>query len=101
MAKSPVTTCTSHCGHCHRHFHSLDAYDIHLEHDKDGWPHCLDPVDLVDRDGRERLEVLTTEGECRMYVEVQRDVTVWTTVGSRERVARWRARASESPAQAA
>jgi hypothetical protein len=69
----------------------LDAFDIHHEHDETGWPHCLDPLDLRDRDGRDRLEALTHDGECRVYAEVKHDVTIWTTAGSREKVAAWRA----------
>lgn len=75
---SPATTCTSHCSQCGRHFHSLKAFDAHHDRDDTGWPVCLDPLDLVDRDGRERLVALTEHGECRMYAEFQRDVTIWT-----------------------
>ena len=72
------TTCTNHCGQCGRHFHSLEAFDLHHEHDETGWPVCLGPVDLKDRDGRERLALLTDEGECRMYADVKTKVAIWT-----------------------
>jgi hypothetical protein len=97
----PAVTCTNHCGSCHRHFHSLDAFDAHHRRDEEGWVVCLDPVDLVDLTGKDRLEALTEHGECRMYTDVQRNVTIWTVAGSREKAARWRARASESPSAAA
>lgn len=88
---SRVTTCTNHCSQCGRHFHSVAAFDIHLARDETGWPVCLDPIDLEDRDGRPRLEVLSTEGECRMYddgsgTNIKRPVMVWTTAGTAERV---------------
>jgi hypothetical protein len=83
-----ATTCTYHCSQCGRHFHSLDGFDVHHERDDTGWPVCLDPLDLIDRDGRVRLEVVTTDGECRVYAEVQRGVTIWTTAGARERGAK-------------
>lgn len=83
-----MTTCTNHCGPCGRHFHSLAAFDIHKQHDADGWPHCLDPLDLQDRDGRQRLEALTHAGRCEAYEPVRLGVTVWTTAGSRERLSR-------------
>ena len=65
MAKKPATTCTNHCSQCGRHFHSLEAFDIHHDHDETGWPVCLAPVDLLDRDDRMRLVALTEHGECR------------------------------------
>src|SRR5437764_1961102 len=52
---------------CGRHFHSLAAFDAHHTRGEDGWPVCLDPIDLEDRDGKPRLEALTTDGECRAY----------------------------------
>ena len=73
----PTVTCTNHCGQCGRHFHSLSAFDAHHEHDEDGWPVCLDPLDLLDRDKKERLVALTYLGECRAY-DVATDVTIWT-----------------------
>ena len=82
------TNCTNHCGACGRHFHSLSGFDLHHQRDANGWPHCMDPLDLQDRDGRPRLEALTHDGICRMYREEQRGVTVWTVAGSRERLAR-------------
>ena len=93
------TTCTYHCSPCGRHFHSLEAFDLHHERDHTGWPHCLDPLDLLDRDGRARLAALTKNGECRVYAEVKRGVTIWTTAGSVERGRRRREKAPESPAQ--
>ena len=100
MAKSPVTTCTSHCGACHRHFHSLSAFDAHLEHDENGWPRCLSPVDL--ESGRNRLLALTEHGECRVYADVERDVTIWTHAGDYERLmARLHESAPESLVEAA
>lgn len=89
-------TCTNHCGQCSRHFHSLEAFDLHHARDESGWPICLDPIDLVDRDGRERLVALTTRGECRIYERVV-GVTIWTVVGY-ERARRLR-KAPESSGQ--
>jgi hypothetical protein len=72
-------TCTNHCSQCGQHFHSLKAFDIHHAHDETGWPVCLDPLDLRDRDGRDRLVALGV-GERRMYPDdVRTGVTVWTT----------------------
>lgn len=82
-----ATNCTYHCSVCGRHFHSLGGFDLHHERDSAGWPHCMDPVDLQDRDGRPRLEALTHSGICRVYGD-QHGVTVWTVAGSRERLAR-------------
>ena len=79
-----ATTCTNHCSQCGRHFHSVKAFDVHHDHDANGWPVCLDPLDLEDRDGKPRLEALTTVGECRMYAVTQTGVTIWTVTGSRE-----------------
>ena len=101
MADKTVT-CTNHCGACHRHFHSLDAFDLHHDHDADGRTFCLDPVDLVDRGGKQRLEALTTAGECRVYAQTRYGVTIWIVAGSRERARGvWHADAPESPVQAA
>jgi hypothetical protein len=98
---SKTTTCTNHCGACGRHFHSLEAFDIHHDHDETGWPICLDPLDLLDRDGRARLEALTEHGECRVYEPLQTDVTIWTMAGSRERMAQVFAKAPVGPPEAA
>ena len=86
MVRIKVTTCTGHCSQCDRHFHSLEAFDLHHERDDTGWPACLDPLDLEDRDGKPRLQALTTEGECRMYPpKVERGVTIWTLPRNLER----------------
>ena len=92
---TPITTCTNHCSACRLHFHSLAAFEAHRR----GFA-CLAPADLVDLTGRDRLEVLTEHGECRMYETVERDVTIWTMAGSRERIAHWRENApvGSSPA---
>jgi hypothetical protein len=78
---SRTTHCTSHCSQCGRHFHSLTSFDTHQIHDQDGWPICLDPLDLEDRHGKARLVALARNGICDMYAEIQRDVTVWTMAG--------------------
>lgn len=96
-----ATTCTNHCSLCGRHFHSLAAFDVHHERDEDGWLVCLDPLDLRDRDGRERLAALTELDECRVYAELEHGVTIWTLAGSLERVARWRENAPQSSSEAA
>lgn len=101
MPERAVTTCTNHCGQCHRHFHSLAGFDAHHRLDETGWPRCLDPLDLVDLTGNERLEALTEHGECRMYAETQYDVTIWTIAGARERFTHWHEKGPESPAAAA
>jgi hypothetical protein len=87
---NPVT-CTNHCSRCGRHFHSTRAFDIHLAHDETGWPVCLDPLDLEDRDGKPRLEALTTDGTCEIGSHadeypppVEHGVTIWVKAGSRE-----------------
>ena len=72
-----TVTCTNHCSQCGRCFHSLEAFDAHHERDADGWPVCLDPLDLRDRDGKDRLVALTGDGECRVCAEVRRPVTGW------------------------
>ena len=94
------TTCTYHCSPCGRHFHSLEAFDLHHERDHTGWPHCLDPLDLLDRDGKARLVALTEAGECRVHSETKRGVTIWTSARSADAVARWRAKAPQGPTQA-
>lgn len=86
---TPTTTCTHHCSQCGRCFHSLESFDLHHEHDESGWPVCLDPLDLRDRDGLERLVTSTTAGECRVYATVNRSATIWTTARSAEIMARW------------
>jgi hypothetical protein len=86
MAKAlPRITCTHHCRVCGRHFHSLAAFDLHLEHDTAGWPHCLDPLDLQDRDTKARLEVVTDDAACRVVEGEQDPVTVWAVAGSAEK----------------
>lgn len=80
-----MTTCTNHCSQCGRHFHSLEAFDVHHDHDETGWPVCLDPLDLLDRYGKERLVALTDDGECRMYPpDAERHITIWTTARSKD-----------------
>jgi hypothetical protein len=68
--------CSYHCSPCGRHFHSLEAFDIHHGRDETGWPICLDPADLEDRDGRPRLYALTTDGVCDVRERLE-GVTVW------------------------
>jgi len=95
-------TCTYHCSPCGRHFHSLEAFDIHHDHDDAGWPVCLDPLDLEDRDGRPRLVELG-HGECRMYQPgrpIECDVVIWTSARSSGRAASRFGNAPESLAQA-
>lgn len=97
-----MTTCTNHCSQCGRHFHSLEAFDTHHSHDETGWPVCLDPLDLVDRDGRERLVALSRDGECRIYAKVEHHVTIWTVAGyERARQLRTGPEASDRPRRAA
>ena len=89
-----TTTCTYHCGACGRHFHSLEAFDLHRQGDyaepmntPEG-RHCVSPLDL---DGR--LVALTEAGECRMYEKTSdTGVTVWTTARGMEHAkkAPWR-----------
>ena len=81
----PTVTCTNHCAVCGLHTHSLAAYDAHLEHDDAGWPHCLAPPDLVDRDGKEILVALSRTGRCAVYREIQEPVTIWTLAANLER----------------
>jgi hypothetical protein len=75
---SRTVVCRFHCSPCGRHFGSLEAFDLHHEHDKTGWPICLSAIDLEDRDGKVRLLEMTKHGECRAYAEVEQGVTVWT-----------------------
>ena len=81
-----ATTCQYHCSPCGRHFHSLRAFDVHHTRDAEDRLVCLDPLDLVDLTGKERLEKLTDDGECRVYSEHQTGVTIWIMAGSRERL---------------
>lgn len=74
---------------------------MHHERDATGWPRCLDPLDLKDRDGKDRLVALTEHGECRMYEETEYDVTVWTGAESLERARRVFRNAPETPGEAA
>ena len=96
-----TTTCTYHCSQCGRHFHSLGGFDAHHRVDETGWPRCLDPIDLVDLTGKERLEALTHDGECRVYAERQTGVTIWTVAGSRERLGHIYRKGPEGSAQPA
>ena len=73
-----LTTCTSHCGQCGRHFHSVKTFDSHHVKDKTGWPQCVDPLDLPEIAPARELVALTRIGECRMYAQLERDVTIWT-----------------------
>jgi hypothetical protein len=82
--------CKYHCSECGRHFSALEAFDLHKDHDDAGWPHCLDPLDLQDRDGKPRLEVASGDGQCNIYDRLV-GVTVWTVAGSRESFRRWQA----------
>jgi len=99
-----TVTCTNHCSACGRHFHSVEAFDIHRtgdyrSSDPETRRRCLDPMDLEDRDGRPRLEWLTLEGECRIGSPPSFGVTIWTTAGARERMAGlWPQKAPQSAA---
>lgn len=105
MASETTTTCTNHCGACGQHFHSLGGFEIHRIgsfDDPDDPRRCAHAIDLLDRDGKERLEIVTEHGECRMYAETLYDVTIWTMAGNRERAqALWGEKAPESPVEAA
>jgi hypothetical protein len=93
-----MTTCTYHCSPCGRHFHSLEAFDLHHDHDETGWPICLDPLDLLDRRGREQLVALTDQGKCRLRGN-QDDITIWTMPRNLKRAPQIKQRAG-APAQA-
>jgi hypothetical protein len=64
-------TCAYHCGACHSHLASLDAFDAHRAGDHSGERHCLGPDDV------EKLGVKSDEGVCRMYAEPVEGVTVY------------------------
>ena len=81
-----ATTCTNHCSRCGRCFHAVKAFDAHSPTTRPDGRSAWRRVDLLDRDGVERLVPLTESGECRMYADVKEDVTIWTTAGSRERL---------------
>lgn len=54
----------------------------------------MDGDDVFDRDGYERLEVLTRNGVCKMYPShVRHNVTIWIVAGSLEQVQAWLQRA--------
>lgn len=81
-------TCTYHCSACGSHFHSLEAFDSHrsgdyASNDPNLGRHCDDPADRLDASGNARLVVLTDDGECRMYADVQTGVAIWTTTRQR------------------
>jgi hypothetical protein len=77
------TTCTYHCSACGCHFHSLDSFDAHRQGDYESTDpeigrRCIHPFDLLDRNGKSRLEELTVDGECRMYAEIRAGIAIWT-----------------------
>jgi hypothetical protein len=87
-------TCTAHCSLCSTHFHSVQAFDRHRVgsfSDPEDPRRCEHPLDLLDKEGRMRLEAVTEDGECRMYPsEIKREVTIWAVPHSdaeRERLA--------------
>jgi hypothetical protein len=81
--------CTYHCGHCHRHFRSLGAFDAHRQgdyasSDPELGRHCVSPLEL---DGK--LTAITESGTCRMYEgRTERGVTVWSVAGDLARIRR-------------
>ena len=93
---SRAVTCTYHCGSCHRHFHSLMAFDAHrigdhASNDPETRRRCESPLDILDKEGEMRLEKLTETGVCRVYEAAEAPVTVWTMRGASERAdALWR-----------
>lgn len=95
--RPPVVTCTHHCAGCGRHFHSLEAFDAHHHRDPTGWLHCLPPASVKGPDGQPRLQLLSTDGQCRMHDTTQRGVTVWTDARRYGTKARNLRTASESP----
>jgi hypothetical protein len=61
----------------------LEAFDAHRvgdysSSDPEIGRHCLSPIEVVDTDGNPRMLALSETGECGMYREVERPVTVWT-----------------------
>jgi hypothetical protein len=83
-------TCTNHCSKCSRHFHSLEAFDAHRtgdysSNDPEIGRRCLSPIEVVDTDGNPRMVELSELGECRMYHDVERPVTIWTLARNVER----------------
>lgn len=79
-------TCTHHCATCDRHFHGLEAFDLHrgfVNPKVEDWATrvCLDP-ERVRRDGNPELAPWTTDGVCRItpredWDEPARGVTIW------------------------
>jgi hypothetical protein len=64
--------CTYHCGGCHTHFASLEAFDLHRAGDHATRRRCLDPND------EPRLSEVG-RGVCRVYVVENLNVVVWTS----------------------
>lgn len=80
--------CTNHCNQCSQHFHSVRAFDLHLDHDGSRWPMCDNPDDVVDQDGFPLLEILTKRGECRIGGrKILRNVVIWTIAGWQDSIA--------------
>ena len=84
--KAPRQTCTDHCAGCDAHFHSLAAFDAHLEVDEGGVVHN-DPATVVYRLGKKagslKLQAWTSEGWCRLQKvgEEQHPVRIWQMEG--------------------
>lgn len=88
MSKTRNVCCTNHCracgGEAGRHFHSVAAFDAHRtgdfsSNDPDTRRRCLNPIEVLDRDGNERLVALSTTGVCTADLDApQTGVTIWT-----------------------
>jgi hypothetical protein len=71
---SPRVHCTYHCGKCHSHFTSLEAFDAHRAGPYSGERHCLDCDEHPD------LVVKSEAGDCRMYAApIVGRAVIWTT----------------------
>jgi hypothetical protein len=71
-----VLVCTYHCGACHSHFASLEAFDLHRAGDYADARYCLDPDD-------EKTLSEAGRGPCRMYPKQSVDeATIWTSTRS-------------------
>jgi hypothetical protein len=69
--------CAYHCGACHSHFASLEAFDAHRAGEYSGERFCLDC------DAHPELVTKSETGDCRMYAEpIVGCAVIWTSARS-------------------
>jgi hypothetical protein len=57
---------TGHCSGCHRTFSGISTFDAH-QRIVDGRNVCLDPAELIDKNGRPRFRTFTDKAGCEVW----------------------------------